>query len=185
MDIGLVLCMLAQNLFLNGMATTSQKATTELLESDKPEIVHEVNEPFNLRNKYDETTQKPDVCYCAAFSTRFPEKDTPILIQSAISRITCNLKAEESCKRNCSIIAEAANGQVPPVLCYLLGNYNKLRVSVHSRTSCRNSQWAFTGLSSVNPICCKKSKVVRCKAVPRGSKRRTAITTWIFKQRDL
>ncbi|KAF2902643.1 hypothetical protein ILUMI_03545 [Ignelater luminosus] len=115
-----------------------------------------------------------DHCYCAALSTKFPEEDAPIF-ESAIAKITCDRETEENCRRNCFILAEAANDRTPLVPCRLLGNYNTLRVSVHSRTSCKNSQWIFTGLSMVSPRCCQKGTVVRCKTVSKGSKRNSAV----------
>ncbi|KAF2902641.1 hypothetical protein ILUMI_03543 [Ignelater luminosus] len=177
MNIVLALILLVQNVLLNEMVT-SQNVTTEFLESDTPDVIHEVHDPKLINHsKSGEPIEKTDICYCAVFSTDFPKKEKPILNQTAVARITCDYEAEESCGRNCTIFAKAAKDRAPPVLCYLLGDYNRLMVSVHSRTSCRNSQWTFTGLSLVNPICCKKGKVVKCKAVPKDSKKHTTITT--------
>ncbi|XP_072764496.1 uncharacterized protein [Anoplolepis gracilipes] len=98
-------------------------------------------------------------CNCAVSAISRIE---PIIQHTLPRNVSCDQEGLEKCQKLCIALAETVRDTVPMLICEKLNMHiEKLKVGLYMK-SCDLSFWVFTGLESVEPICCHEGKVFSC-----------------------
>ncbi|CAK9811475.1 hypothetical protein ANTQUA_LOCUS6828 [Anthophora quadrimaculata] len=111
--------------------------------------------PFTFQQALDERN-----CACAVFSSQMPE----LIIERTLPyNVTCDSEGEDKCQQLCVAVAETARERAPQMICEKLNTHvENLQVAVYAKV-CNMTNWKFTGLKGLDPICCHEGNSVRCE----------------------